>query len=119
MNMNPEVISTFREKPRTKTAWWAMGLGLGTLLLAGPTLGIFAAVIRPMIDRVSGENVGAAAGFGLGVVALALPVFALVAGIRAFKKGERSWVLWVGFVPAILVGAFWVLMIVGEFMFPH
>lgn len=119
MNMSPEVISTFREKPKTTTAWWAMGLGLGTLLLAGPTLGIFAAVIRPMIDQVSGEQVGAVIGFGLAAVALALPVIALVAGIRALKKGERSWVVWVGFVPAILVSAFWVFMIVGEFVFPH
>jgi hypothetical protein len=116
--MKKEVISKFKEKPRTKTAWWAMGLGLGTIL-GGPMLGIFAAVVRPMIDKASSENVGAVAGFGSMIVALILSVSALVTGVCAFKKGERSWVLWVGFVPAILVGAFWVFMIIGEFIFPH
>ncbi len=116
--MKEEVISKFKEKPRTKTAWWAMGLGLGTIL-TGPLLSIFVAVIRPIIDKASGENVGAAIGFNLGIVSLILSVFALVTCIRAFKKGERSWVLWVGFVPAILSGAFWIFMIIGEFIFPH
>jgi hypothetical protein len=116
--MKKEVISKFKEKPRTKTAWWAMGLGLATILVY-PLLGIFAAVVRPMIDKASNENVGAVAGFGSMIVALILSVSALVTGVLAFKKGERSWVLWVGFVPAILVGAFWVFMIIGEFIFPH
>lgn len=116
--MKNEVISTFKEKPKTKTAWWAMRLGLGTILV-GPLLGIFTAVIRPLIDKASSENVGATIGFGVGVISLILSVSALVAGTRAFKKGERSWVLWVGFVPAILIGAFWIIMIIGEFIFPH
>jgi len=29
--MKKEVISKFKEKPRTKTAWWAMSLGLSTI----------------------------------------------------------------------------------------
>lgn len=116
--MEKEVISKFKEKPKTKTTWWAMGLGLGTIL-GSPILGIFTAVIRPMIDKVSSENVGAAVGFCLMVVLLVLSVAAIIAGVRAFKKGERSWVLWVGFVPAVLNGALWTLMIIGEFIFPH
>ena len=116
--MKREGISKFQEKPRTKTAWWAMGLGLGAIL-GGPILGIFAAVVRPMIDEASSENVGAVAGFGTIIVVLILLVSALVTGVRAFRKGERSWVLWVGFIPAILAGAFWVFMIIGEFIFPH
>lgn len=117
--MKNEVISKFKEKPRTKTAWWAMGFGLATFFLGPMLMGIFTAVIRPMIDRASNESVGAVAGFGSMIVALILLVSALVTGVRAFKKGERSWVLWVGFVPAILSGAFWVFMIIGEFIFPH
>ena len=118
--MEGKIISKFMGKPKTKTAWWAMGLGLGTLLVM-PILGIFASVIRPMIDSISvnSENTGARIGFGVGVVALIFSISAIVAGVSAFKKGERSWVLWVGFVPAILVGAFWVFMIIGEFIFPH
>lgn len=116
--MPNEIISHFKEKPKTKTAWQAMYLGLATFLSV-PFIGIFAAVIRPIIDKASNENIGAAVGFCTGLVVLALSVFALVYGIRAFRKGERSWVMWIGFIPAILGGAFWVFMIVGEFLFPH
>ena len=115
--MKKEVVSKFKEKPRTKTAWWAMGLGLSSILIF-PFLGIFTAVIRPIIDKASSENVGAVVGYGSMIVALILLVSALVTGVRAFKKGERSWVLWVGFVPAILVGALWVFMIIGEWLIP-
>jgi len=27
--------------------------------------------------------------------------------------------LWLGFIPALLAGAFWVFMIIGEIAFPH
>ncbi|MGA7677744.1 MAG: hypothetical protein WCA51_05150 [Dehalococcoidia bacterium] len=116
--MEKEVSSKFKEKPKTKMAWWAMGLGLSSILIF-PFFGIFAAVIRPIIDKASSEIVGVVVGFGSIIVALILLVSALVTGVRAFKKGERSWVLWVGFVPAILVGVFSVFMIIGEFIFPH
>lgn len=116
--MGKEIISTFKENPKTKTAWWAMGLGLGTIL-TGPFLGLFVSVFRPLIDKMSNEDTGAAFGFNLGLVSLILSVLALGTCIYTFKKGERSWVLWVGFVPALLSGAFWVLMIIGEFLFPH
>lgn len=116
--MGKEIISKFSDGPKTKTARWAMGLGMATLFVP-PFLGIFAAVIRPMIDRVSSENTGAAIGFGIGIFVLALSISALVAGILAFRKGERSWALWVGLIPAILVCTLFVLMIVGEFIFPH
>jgi uncharacterized membrane protein YhaH (DUF805 family) len=116
--MKQEAISKFKEKPKTKTAWWAMSLGLGSILIF-PFFGIFTAVIRPIIDKASSETVGAVVGFGSMIVALIILVSALVIGVRALKKGERSWVLWVGFVPAILVGVFLVFMIIGEFIFPH
>jgi hypothetical protein len=53
------------------------------------------------------------------VFSLLLAIAALVVSIIAFKKGERSWVLWLGFIPAILGCVFYVLWIVGEFLFPH
>lgn len=116
--MKKEIISKFGDNPKTKTAWWAMGLGLSTLLIM-PILGIFAAVLRPIIDKASSENIGASIGFGIMIVALLLSVSALVMGILALRKGERSLALWVGFIPAILVGVVWILMVVGEFIFPH
>jgi hypothetical protein len=116
--MKKEIISRFKEKPKTKLAWRAMYLGLSVFLVP-PFLGIFAAVIRPVIDRASSENVGAAVGFGVGAMVLVLSVLALITSIRAYRQGERSWVMWLGLVPAILIGAFWIFMIIGEILFPH
>lgn len=117
--MKHEIISTFKEKPKTKIAWWGMGLGLGTFVLGPFLTGIFTAVIRPALDKATSENTGAAVGINLGFVSLILSVVALVVNIRAFKKGERSWVMWAGFIPAMLSGAFWTFMIIGEFVVPH
>jgi hypothetical protein len=118
--MKNELISKLMEKPKIKTTWWAMGLGLTTLLI-GPIIGVVTSIIRPMIDPVSvnKENTGIAVGFSGGVFGLILSIATLVAWFHAYKAGERSWILWVGFVPAILVGAFWIFMLVGEFLFPH
>jgi hypothetical protein len=116
--MEKGVISKFKERPKTKTAWRAAWFGLVTLLIP-PMLDIFAAVIRPIIDRVSSENTGAAIGFASGIAALILSISAIAACVNAFKKGERSWFLWAGFIPAVLTGVFWVFVIVGEFIFPH
>ncbi|MEY4744994.1 MAG: hypothetical protein RL272_939 [Candidatus Parcubacteria bacterium] len=116
--MANQVIGGFSEKPRTKTAWWAMGLGLGALC-SGPFLGIFGAVISPAIAKAFGDRVAAGAGVAVAAAALAMTVSAFAVGIRAFRIGERSWVLWLGFVPAVLGCAFWVFTLVGEFLFPH
>ena len=95
-----------------------MGLGLATLFVP-PFLGIFAAFIRPLIDQAAGETTGIVMGFGGAILSLALSAAALATAIRAYRKGERSWVLWVGFAPALLIGFFWVFMVVGELLFPH
>jgi len=116
--MSKVVISKFKEYPKTRTAWWAMGLGLSTVF-AGPILGISAAVLVPAIGWLAGETVGAVVGSGVAILVFSITVAALVAGIRAFRKGERSWVMWIGFVPAIGTGLFWIMMIAGEFAFPH
>jgi hypothetical protein len=116
--MSNEIISHFRERPKTRIAWWAMGLGLATFFIP-PFLGIFAAFIRPLIDQAAGETTGMIMGFGGAICSLALSAAALATAIRAYRKGERSWVLWVGFIPAILIGTFWVFMVVGELLFPH
>ena len=104
--------------PKTKLGKRAMCLGLAAFLTP-PFLGIFGAVIRPIIDKASSEKTGAAIGFGVGIAVLALAVVAFVISIRAYKQGERALGFWLGFVPAILIGVFWIFMILGEFLFPH
>ncbi|MFH0828567.1 MAG: hypothetical protein V1907_00070 [Candidatus Kerfeldbacteria bacterium] len=116
--MTHEIISTPNEQPKTTTARKAMYLALAAIV-AIPFLGTFAGAIRPMIDRKFNENVGAGVGITVGIVILALSVSALVMSIRAYRQGDRSREMWFGLIPAILVTAFWVLMLIGEFVFPH
>lgn len=104
--------------PRTKLGKRTMVLGL-IAIFSGPILGVFGAVISPMIDRATSENTGRIIGFGVGAAISALCITALVTGIRAYKQGERSMGFWIGFVPAILAAGLFILMIIGEFIFPH
>ena len=113
-----KIVSTFKEKPKSRIAWRAMWLGLATILI-GPILGIFAAVIRPIIDKVAGPTIGIPFGFTAVILTFMLSISAIVTGIRALKSGERSYILWIGFIPALLSGAFWIFMIIGELLFPH
>lgn len=116
--MSRRIISRLNEKPKTRIAWWAMGLGIAALLVP-PFLGIFASVIRPLIDKAAGESTGIAMGFGGAALALIISISALVVGIKAYRMGERSWVLWLGYIPALLIAGFWIFMFAGELLFPH
>lgn len=116
------IISKFNEKPKSKTAWQALWLGLSTLLIP-PFLGFFAAVLRPLIDPASMEGredtLGFEMGFGVVGVTLILTFFAIKTSVKAYRLGERSWVMWLGLIPALLIGFFWISMIAGELLFPH
>jgi hypothetical protein len=116
--MKSPIISTFKEMPKTKIAWWAMGLGLATLL-SGPFLSFFTAVIRPLLTNLFTESASGAFGLNLGIFSLIFCAIAIVVGILALRKGERSWVVWLGFIPALLSGVFWLFMFGGELLFPH
>jgi len=116
--MKNEIISRFNQKPKLAITWWAMRLGLATVL-SGPFLGTSAAVLRPAIDRAGGESLGSAIGIVLVMLILALVVSAFGLGLYVYRKGERSWVMWIGFIPAILAVLFWLFMVIGEFVFPH
>jgi hypothetical protein len=111
-------MSKFKSRAATKAAQWTMGLGLGTILIF-PILVIFTSVLRPILDKVSGENTGISIGFGILAFSLILSVSALSTGFYAYRKGDRSSTLWAGLIPALVVAAFWVFMIIGEFLFPH
>jgi len=95
-----------------------MGLGLATLL-AGPFLAFFTAVIRPLLSRMFTEGASGAFGLNLGILSLIVCAAAIVVGILVLRKGERSWVVWLGFIPALISGVFWIFMFAGELLFPH
>ena len=111
--MKTPVISTFKEKPKTKIAWWAMGLGLATLI-GVPLVSILTAVILPALAVELTDDISRALGVSLGVFSLLAGVAAVVTGIIALRKGERSWALWLGFVLAILTLLVWGLMILSD-----
>ncbi|NTV44674.1 MAG: hypothetical protein HGA67_03180 [Candidatus Yonathbacteria bacterium] len=105
-------------KSASRTVRVAAVLGVLSLLL--PTmLGMFAAVGAPLFTAVFGEMAGRITGFGIGIGALLFTILVVVMAIRAWRTGERSVLVWVGVVPAILIVLFWVVMIIGEFLFPH
>jgi len=120
--MTKEIVSYFGEKPKNKIVWKAMYLGLGSLFIP-PALGIFSIVIRCITDPISMEGrtdyVGMSMGFGGVILALILSISALRVNVQVYKMGERSWVMWLGLIPAIVIGIFWIFMIVGEILFPH
>lgn len=116
--MKNEVISKFKEKPKTKIGWWAFGLSM-PVIFGGPILGIFAAVIRPLIDKATNEKIGATIGFGFGIIAVLYLITALTLSIMAFRKSERSWFVWTALVLSVIATCFFFFMIIGEFIFPH
>ena len=116
--MKTQKISTFKEKPASKVGWWTFGLGVA-LVVVWPLLNLFAAIIRPLIDRLFGVTVGGPIGLGFGIFSLLLAFVTLFLGIKALRKGERSWAVWLGFVVGAIVSAFWIFMVVGELLFPH
>lgn len=116
--MKQPIVSHFSDKPVHRLTWWAMGLGLPTLFL-GPLLGFSASVVLPAIARAWGNTTGQSFGISFGLFAFLLTIAAIVVGSISLRRGERSWVLWLGYLPALLAGVFWVFMIVGELVFPH
>jgi hypothetical protein len=120
--MTEPIVSTFKEKPKTKTGWWTLWLGISALLVI-PVLAFSATLVRRLLDPVSFKEMppGIVAGpaFNAFLVSFTLSILAVVTGIRAIKSGERSWAIWVGLLPAIVMASFWLMMVVGELLFPH
>lgn len=116
--MDKQIISSFKETPKKRISWWTMGLGLASVLI-GPLLGLYASVIRPLLSGLIDENRSGAFGLNLGLFSLVISVTAVILGIIALRKGERSWAVWLGFIPALISLVFWLVMIIGELIFPH
>jgi len=116
--MDKKAFGKTEKKPTQKIAKWAMWLGLSTTLIF-PTLGIFVSAVRPLIDRLGGERIGIPMGFSMLIISMTLSVVALCVCAAAYKKGDRSAELKIGFIAAALTGVFWIIMVIGEFVSPH
>lgn len=105
-------------KPSSKAGWWAFGLGVGAAVW-GFFVTSLPMLLRPWLESVFGGRVMIPLGLtGLGV-AVALAIAAITVGIVALRRGDRAWLVFAGFVPAVIVGGFWILFAVGELLIPH
>jgi hypothetical protein len=111
--MKTPIISTLKGKPKTKIGWWAMGLGLATLL-GVPLVSILTLVILPVFGAEFTDAMGQTIGVSLGVFSLLAGAAATVVGIIALRRGERSWAVWLGLFLAILTIVVWGLMILSD-----
>lgn len=89
------------------------------VLFSGPLLGVSAAVIVPFVRDKVNDSVATMFGATVGAVVFTAFVVAFVLSIRAYRKGDRSWVVWFALLVSCLVAGFWVFMLIGEFVFPH
>jgi uncharacterized membrane protein (DUF485 family) len=109
VNMSGQKLSRFWRKPASKLGWWAVGLAIAYLVLYIAVTAIVA--IRSNLPA-SASSTGINLGIPMLLIGLAAGVVALVA---ILAKHERSWAVWLSLLPGILS----LLLIVGEFVFPH
>lgn len=118
--MANKVVSKFKEDPKLPVTKKAMWFGIGSFVWAFVVVNVPYWITMYYRD-IKGKEVPISPWIGLSLifVELILAIVALNFGMKGYKQGERSWVLWIGLVPAILVALFFVIFIVGEFVFPH
>lgn len=75
-------------------------------ILEFPLLLLYSAISKRSGATQFGPNIG--------LVGITVTFMALVFGTVVYRKGERSWVLWLGYIPAILLGGFWLILLVAE-----
>lgn len=106
--MTDQTKSPFLRRPNTRTGWWAVGLMVGFLIL----FMINSVVWMRLPETEWGPVVLPFYGIFMLLVGLAAGVVGLIA---LLQKRERSWLVWLTILPA----AFVILMLLGEFLFPH
>jgi hypothetical protein len=82
-------------------------LGVLVPFVAGPLASLLAGALR---IRVGVNTV---------LLAVLLAISTIVVGIIAFRRGERSWMALLAFIGAAIVGAFWIVFVLGEILLPH
>ncbi|MFA6027665.1 MAG: hypothetical protein WC752_01955 [Patescibacteria group bacterium] len=108
--MKKQIIGKFKEEPRTTIAWLAIGLGL--VAWFGVIVSI---IVQAILSQPDNEKICLIIGIIFMAFAIICDLSSVITGIIALKKGERSWLLWAVFIPAILLCCFWSLGIVDYF----
>lgn len=91
--------------PKYKLAWLGMILGL-LAILEFPILFLYSFISQKMAAMQFGP--------GIGFVGIIITLCALAINTSLYRKGERSWAFWVGYISSLLIGAFWLALIIAE-----
>lgn len=103
--MQNKICSKFEEMPKLKLTW--LFLSLSSVLIFGIVF-LFIQAFTP-IKAISGTNPYSAVYslasklIVIAIIEIIIFIPSLVLGICAYKKGERSWFLWIGFLPVIMI----------------
>ena len=102
--------------PRSSIGWWSVALAVLAI--------VWVIVGRPIQQalkpRACPGGVLCTDGRHYVALALLLGLTASVLGLVALiRRGERSLLLWLTLVPAVLFTAFWTLFAAGELLSPH
>ena len=108
------VISKFNELPKTKNGW--LTLVFGSLYMI-----VNFVVIYIITNNIQLVEVNSEADIGKGIfsiivmyiILIVISTITFIQGIISLRKGERSWVLWLGLSPIFLIGIIIFLGIIG------
>lgn len=109
-SMGRTIISRPQKPPALNITWWGMAAGLLAFL------SLLAAFFVNIALPEAPSGAAPVLSIVLGNLMLLFGIAALVLTGIALAKGERSWAVWVGFVPAALICAFWAFMFVGDLL---
>jgi len=107
---------SFRSLPKTPLGWWSVVLAALAVawVIAGQR------IQDALNPRACPDSVLCTGGREYVALALVLGVPASVLGVVALiRRGERSVLVFLTVVPALLFTAFWLLFAAGELLSPH
>jgi hypothetical protein len=101
--------------PRSLLGWWALGLTLAAVAWSFLWLSDFPLPGLLLPDSPPPISPAIANGVWLEII---LATSAVVVGIIALRRGERSWMALSALAVAVIVGGFWLLIALAHALFP-
>lgn len=105
-------------RPASALGWWAFGLAIAAAVW-GALLPSIVRLLWGMLGGATGPRLPIPIGFTSAILEFGLAIAAIVTGIIALRKGERSWLTLLAFVLALAIGGFWIFFALGEILWPH
>ena len=101
--------SPFLRRPGTRTGWWALGLAI-----AFEAMNLINSFVFMRLTENVPWRLTVLPFFGIFMMLCGLAA-GIVGLIAILSSHERSWLVWL----SVLVGAFALLFVLGEFLIPH